>query len=186
MNYRRTLAPRVPHRLPSWRLQFVSCVLIAAELLVPCNSQVLRAAEQLLTPAPAPVAAARERAFVLTPQNVTVNRTTPQVDPPPAQPVFSDAPTDQEIFQERVFVEPLVPMEASTPEENRGLAQALEPARMTTNEELTARSKASGSPREGARPARLSTKWKWISGPVPFTGRLFQRVVNIDIAPSAL
>jgi tetratricopeptide (TPR) repeat protein len=100
-------------------------VLIAVELLVPCNSQVLLAAELLLTQAPTPVAAAKEPALVLTPSKVTVNRTARQVDSPPARPVFSDPPTDQEIFRARVFAEPLVPMGATRPEENRALAQAL-------------------------------------------------------------
>ena len=117
-------SPHRRHRLPPWPLRLVSWVLIAAELL-PCNSQVPSAAEQLLTPSPAPIAAAKEPAPVLTPQNVTVNRTAPQVQPPPAQPVFSDPPTDQEIFRARVFAEPMVPMGPSTPEENRALAQAL-------------------------------------------------------------
>ncbi|MGH2625489.1 MAG: cysteine peptidase family C39 domain-containing protein, partial [Anaerolineales bacterium] len=40
-------------------------------------------------------------------------------------PVFSDRPTEQEIFRARVFSEPLVPVGPTTAEENRGLADAI-------------------------------------------------------------
>jgi len=113
-----------------WPLRLVAGVLIAVELLVPCNSQVLIAAELLFaqtteSPAPAPASQPQGPAPVLTPQNVTVNRTTPQVSPPPAQPVFSNPPTDLEVFRAQVFADPLVPTGATTPEENKALALSL-------------------------------------------------------------
>src|SRR6266545_3031547 len=111
-----------------WPLRLIAGVLIAVELLLPCNSQVLLAAELLFaqaTASPAPGSQPQEPAPVLTPQNVTVNRTTPQVRPPPAQPVFSDPPTDLEVFRAQVFADPLVPTGATTPEENKALALSL-------------------------------------------------------------
>jgi len=58
------------------------------------------------------------------------NRTVPVVSPPALTPRFSDPPTDQEMFQARVFEEPLVPTATSDSipshvEENRSLAAAL-------------------------------------------------------------
>src|SRR6266542_49547 len=46
----RARSPRRRHRLPPWPLRFVAWVLIALELFVPCNSQVLIAAERLRFP----------------------------------------------------------------------------------------------------------------------------------------
>src|SRR5262249_52127660 len=55
-----------------------------------------------------------------------VNRKAPVVTPPGAFPEFSPAPTDQELFQARVFEEPLVPIGGtSSPQENKALASAL-------------------------------------------------------------
>lgn len=59
-----------------------------------------------------------------TPQ-VKPNRRPPSVKPVPQTPVFSAWPKDEEIFRARVFAEPLVPIGASTPEENAALARAL-------------------------------------------------------------
>src|SRR5688572_24964572 len=41
---------------------------------------------------------------------ITPNRTVPRVDPVPLSPVFSETPTDEEIFRARIFPEPLVPV----------------------------------------------------------------------------
>jgi hypothetical protein len=90
-----------------WPLRLIACVLVVVELLLPCNTQVLVAAELLFAPATTSsdtTAQSRTPAPVLTPQNVTVNRTAPQVTSPPAQPVFSDPPSDQEIFRAREFL----------------------------------------------------------------------------------
>lgn len=62
-----------------------------------------------------------------TPQEpVEVNKTTPQVDPPPQYPTFSPIPTDEELTRARVFGEPLIPEAGETnPAENQALAQAI-------------------------------------------------------------
>lgn len=111
-----------------WPLRLVASLLIAAEAILPFNSMLVAAG-----PPPVPessaVAAGPKRSdppLVLTPQNVTVNRTAPQVEPPPPRPVFSEVPTEREIFRARVFAEPLVPMGAPTsPVENSALATTL-------------------------------------------------------------
>ena len=56
---------------------------------------------------------------------VKVNRTVPKVSPPPASPIFSAEPTNEEIFRARTFQEPLVPVGATSKGENQALAQAL-------------------------------------------------------------
>jgi RHS repeat-associated protein len=57
---------------------------------------------------------------------VKVNRTRPNVAPPPMFPTFSAQPTVEEISRARVFDEPLIPMMvAPSPQENRALAQAI-------------------------------------------------------------
>jgi RHS repeat-associated protein len=53
------------------------------------------------------------------------NRQPPVVTPPPQTPVFSQWPTDAEFLRARIFSEPLVPIGATTPEENAALARAL-------------------------------------------------------------
>ena len=59
-------------------------------------------------------------------EQVTVNRRVPDTTPPPALPEFSERPTDQEIFEARVFYEPLVPGSGDVSHsENRALATAL-------------------------------------------------------------
>jgi len=61
-----------------------------------------------------------------TPAPPKVNRTVPKVTPPPAMPVFSAQPTEEEIFRARVFEEPLVPLRTRpSPEENKALSQVL-------------------------------------------------------------
>ena len=60
------------------------------------------------------------------PPVVKVNRTVPRVTPPPAFPVFSEAPTDAEITRARVFPEPLLPIGApAAPLENLALSRAI-------------------------------------------------------------
>jgi YD repeat-containing protein len=60
------------------------------------------------------------------PPQVTVNRTVPKVSPPPPTPVFSEAPTREEIFRARVFPEPVVPVGGEpTTIENRAVANLL-------------------------------------------------------------
>jgi len=71
-----------------------------------------------------PVAAPRQEA--VPPPPVKVNKSVPAVRPPSAFPQFSASPTDQEIFQARVFDEPLVPMSGVTSAtENRDLSESL-------------------------------------------------------------
>ena len=64
-------------------------------------------------------------ATIQEPPVVRVNRTRPAVTSPPARPVFSTVPTDAEILRARVLPEPLVPIGASSPQENVALAAAL-------------------------------------------------------------
>jgi RHS repeat-associated protein len=59
------------------------------------------------------------------PPVVSVNRMVPIVSAPPARPVFSAVPTDAEILRARVLPEPLVPVGASSPEENVALGAAI-------------------------------------------------------------
>ncbi|MGH2688164.1 MAG: hypothetical protein ACRDKW_05085, partial [Actinomycetota bacterium] len=59
------------------------------------------------------------------PPKVKVNRTQPKVKPVPLFPVFSENPTDKEIFKARVFSEPLVPLGTPSAEENKALARAI-------------------------------------------------------------
>jgi RHS repeat-associated protein len=62
------------------------------------------------------------------PDRVEVNRRVPDVAPPRLAPSFSAEPTDDEIFQARVFGEPLVPVGEETADsraENAALANAL-------------------------------------------------------------
>jgi RHS repeat-associated protein len=67
------------------------------------------------------------RATPPTPPKVTVNRTVPAVRPAPLRPVFSDTPTDAELFRARIFDEPLVPVGgATTASENAALARSVE------------------------------------------------------------
>src|SRR5260221_2225275 len=56
---------------------------------------------------------------------VRANRHVPTVTAPPSRPVFSSVPTDGEILRARVFPEPIVPIGASSPEENAALGAAL-------------------------------------------------------------
>lgn len=57
---------------------------------------------------------------------VEVNKTVPNVEPPPAYPTFSPIPTDEELFKARVFGEPLIPEAGeSNDAENQALAQAI-------------------------------------------------------------
>jgi len=59
-------------------------------------------------------------------ESVDVNRTVPQVAPPPAALAFSDAPSEQEIFEAHLFEEPLIPVGGkSSAAENKELAAAL-------------------------------------------------------------
>src|SRR5262245_16901550 len=60
------------------------------------------------------------------PPPVKVNRTVPKVAPPPAMPIFSDAPSAQEITRARVFAEALVPVGGTpSPDENARLAATI-------------------------------------------------------------
>ncbi|MBI4747115.1 MAG: hypothetical protein HY774_01385 [Acidobacteria bacterium] len=64
-----------------------------------------------------------------TPKVVTVNKTVPKVEPPPATPVFSKVPTSTEITRARVFNEPLIPFgsadKSREAQENLVLAQTI-------------------------------------------------------------
>lgn len=59
-----------------------------------------------------------------TPAATHVNRTVPKVAPP-APLTFSSPPRDAEFLQTGLFAEPLAPVAATTPEENRDLAKAV-------------------------------------------------------------
>lgn len=55
----------------------------------------------------------------------SANRALPVVSPPAVVPAFSGNPTPAEVFRARVFSEPLVPLGSPTPEETRGLSEAI-------------------------------------------------------------
>jgi RHS repeat-associated protein len=70
-----------------------------------------------------------------TPPSVTVNRIVPAVTPPVPFVGFSASPSDQDFLRGRLFGEPLVPIgRATTREENRALARALDAYRRGTPE----------------------------------------------------
>lgn len=72
-----------------------------------------------------PPAVPRTAAPGRVPPGVSPNRVTPQVSPPSPVPTFSKNPTNAEIFNARVFEEPLVPTGRTSAAENRALAAAL-------------------------------------------------------------
>jgi RHS repeat-associated protein len=65
-----------------------------------------------------------DRVKAATPGPTGINRTVPKVSPP-KELTFSSPPRDAEFLRTGLFAEPLVPVAATTPEENRDLAQAL-------------------------------------------------------------
>jgi RHS repeat-associated protein len=85
----------------------------------------LLACGQVLTSVPLALAAPRQESPKEEPPTVKANQTVPKVSPPPLTPVFSEQPTDQEIFRARVFEEPLVPLGMTSPAENHALTEAL-------------------------------------------------------------
>ena len=108
-----------------WQLRLSSWMVIASQLYYPYAGQL--SAQEVRPPVSPNVASAPAfPAPILTPTNVVVNRTIPQVTPPSKELRFSANPTDQEIFQARVFAEPVVSMSGTRqPGENRELGQAL-------------------------------------------------------------
>lgn len=77
----------------------IICLFLGIAWVLPSSAQ------NFIAPAP-----------VLTPANVTVNRTLPKGALAPGQPLvahFSAKPTDQEIYRVHIFEEPLVPMEGT-------------------------------------------------------------------------
>jgi RHS repeat-associated protein len=114
------------HRYP-WSLRAITWLVIATQLIVPFWGAMPALAQSAFVPGatldPRGVVAPNP---IFTPQNVVVNRTIPQVQPPSLTPVFSLNTTDFEIFRSGVFIEPLVPMsEPTSATENRALADAL-------------------------------------------------------------
>src|SRR2546422_332338 len=84
-----------------WQLRLSSWMVIVTQFYYPYAGQV--SAQEVRQPVSPNVAAAPGfPAPVLTPANVTVNRTVPRVAPPEKELKFSADPTDQEIFQARV------------------------------------------------------------------------------------
>src|SRR5271165_6072178 len=65
-----------------------------------------------------------DRAMAATPGPAGVNRTVPKVSPP-KELSFSSPPTDAQFLRTGLFAEPLAPVAATTPEENRDLAQSV-------------------------------------------------------------
>ncbi len=93
---------------------YANSLLAAAAEAISANHQAVRVEEPSARPAP-----------VTTPKVVAVNRTPPNVQPPPANASFSEDPSDGEIFRARVFTEPLVPMGNTTARENKAIVGAL-------------------------------------------------------------
>ena len=99
----------------------MSRVLIVTQVLLFIPLPAVTAA----SPVTAPVEEEKHPAPVETPEHVSVNRTVPQVTAPVLLPSFSVEPSDLEITRARVFVEPLVPVGATSLAENIALARAL-------------------------------------------------------------
>jgi hypothetical protein len=67
-----------------------------------------------------------ERSEPAAQEPVQVNKTVPNVSPPPQYPELSPIPTDEELFRARVFGEPLIPEEGRQNDaENQALGQAI-------------------------------------------------------------
>lgn len=78
------------------------------------------------TPPAKTVPAAAPKAAPAPAPPVRVNRTVPKVKPVPEYPLFSEHPSEQELFRARVFAEPLVPVGGRpNDDENRALADAV-------------------------------------------------------------
>ena len=108
--------------------------MVTAELTVAAHLLLfLPPKAQAATPVPAEAKLSGEAALAMlklaepAPQEpVTVNKTVPDVEPPPQYPTFSPSPTDEELFKARVFGEPLIPENGeSNNAENQALAQAI-------------------------------------------------------------
>jgi RHS repeat-associated protein len=90
-----------------------------------------------------------------TPQEpVVVNKTVPDVEPPPQYPAFSPIPTDEELFKARVFGEPLIPEAGDANDaENQALAQAITTYLYGGNSEAL-------EPLEGVVTSFPSSRWR--------------------------
>lgn len=118
----RASTPKLRFEPFPWPLRCVSWVLVWSQLAYPFSNQVFAAVDA--------VAALPQASGVAGPGSTTtpprtINRTIPEVQPPPSSPAFSDNPTEDEVFRARMFAEPLMPTGQASAEENRALAQAL-------------------------------------------------------------
>ena len=117
-------------------LRLMTYGVVISQLLTPCNWQVMLAVNSLLangSPGARSEGTKSRPALEETPTSkiealkslASIERTEP-ITQPSTRPVFSDPPTDAEIFGAAVFEEPLVPIgKQTTPEENRALARAM-------------------------------------------------------------
>ena len=116
-----TTANRFPH-LP-WLFRCTAWLVVVSQIITPYFSYTAFAAAT-------EAVSTRQNAEPQTenqseePQ-VVVNRTVPNVQPPPDFATFSETPSDEEIFHAHVFAEPLVADGRTTPQENKVLAAAL-------------------------------------------------------------
>jgi RHS repeat-associated protein len=110
--------------------------MVAAEFTVAGHMLLfLPPAAQAATPVPVEAKISGEAALAMlevetaapAPQEpVTVNKTVPNVEPPPQYPTFSPVPTDEELTKARLFGEPLIPQAGESNDvENQALAQAI-------------------------------------------------------------
>jgi RHS repeat-associated protein len=104
-----------------WPLKLVTWLVLGTQLVFPFQGQIFASSRVVTMPA-----ASSFPAPVLTPKNVVVNRTVPDVQPPSTELRFSAVPTDAEISTAHVFKEPIVSVGRSlSPAENKDLASAL-------------------------------------------------------------
>ena len=117
---------RVRSKRISWRLRLTTWGVLVTHVLSPFNPQIMAAETNAIAPTTA-TSTSSPPDPVLTPSNVSVNRTVPAVQPPSQELRFSESPTDEEIFNARVFSEPImnVGTNQSGSIENGELAQAL-------------------------------------------------------------
>jgi len=118
----------------SWTFRFTAWVVILSHLVTPYFAYPsFAAANEAVSNQ---IAGPQSDSSAETPQ-VIVNRTVPDVQPPPDFATFSEAPSDEEIFRARVFAEPLIADGQTTPAENKALAAALTSfLKRTSNDEV--------------------------------------------------
>lgn len=119
------------HRISCWPAKIIASILVTFQVIAPVSEQ-LFAVENSKSPSASATQSNAQPEF-------QANRIGPTVSRPPANPQFSDPPTDNEIFRAHFFAEPLIPAGTTTSNENKELVQALlEFSHRQTNDDVTA------------------------------------------------